>query len=79
MATASAVNLRDALPRIDRPTLLIYGDADVRAPLPVARAMHEAIAESTLVVLPGAGHLCNLERPRGFNEVLRAFLLDRAS
>lgn len=36
MARASAGDLREALPRIDIPTLLVYGDRDVRAPLTVA-------------------------------------------
>jgi pimeloyl-ACP methyl ester carboxylesterase len=32
MARASAENLRDALPDVTVPTLLVYGDQDVRAP-----------------------------------------------
>ena len=33
MARASAEDLRDALPHVKAPTLLVYGDRDVRAPL----------------------------------------------
>ena len=77
MAEASNVDLRAALPLVDVPTLLVYGDQDVRAPLAVAEAMHAAIAGSKLVVLPGAGHLCNMEAPGEFNEALRNFLLDQ--
>jgi pimeloyl-ACP methyl ester carboxylesterase len=76
MARASAEDLRDALPSIDVPTLLIYGGDDVRAPQPVAEAMHEAIAGSELVVLPGAGHVCNLEQPDRFNSLVRSFLAE---
>jgi pimeloyl-ACP methyl ester carboxylesterase len=36
MARASAEDLRDALPHVRVPTLLVYGDKDVRAPLTVA-------------------------------------------
>ena len=54
-------DLRDVLPRIDVPTLLLYGDADRRSPLTVAEDLHAKIPASTLVVLPGAGHLANLE------------------
>ena len=79
MARASAEDLRDALPAIDVPTLLVYGGADIRAPMPVAEALHEAIAGSTLVVLPGAGHVCNLEQPDQFNDVLRSFLAEHTS
>jgi pimeloyl-ACP methyl ester carboxylesterase len=74
MARASAEDLRPALPTIDVPTLLVYGDRDVRAPLAVAEHLHASIAGSTLTVLPGLGHVCNLEAPEPFNEVLRAWL-----
>jgi pimeloyl-ACP methyl ester carboxylesterase len=69
-------DLRDVLPGIAVPTLLIYGDQDVRAPLDVAHALHAAIPDSTLVVLPGAGHASNLDDPSGFNRALRTFLRD---
>ena len=75
MARASAENLREALPRIEVPTLLIYGDRDVRAPSAVAEDLHAAISGSTLEVLPGAGHVCNLDAADEFNAVLRRFLL----
>lgn len=76
MARASAEDLRSALPGVAVPTLLIYGDRDVRAPLAVAEHLHEAIARSELVVLPGAGHLCNVEAAPAFNDAVRAFLLE---
>ena len=44
MAMASAEDVRDVLPRLDVPTLLVYGDRDVRAPLTVAETLHAAIA-----------------------------------
>ena len=74
MAMASAEDLRDALPHIDVPTLLVYGDNDVRAPLSVAEHLNAAISGSTLVVLPGVGHVCNVEAAPEFNETVRAFL-----
>jgi pimeloyl-ACP methyl ester carboxylesterase len=63
MARASAEDLRDVLPQITIPTLLVYGDKDVRAPLEDLRS---AIAGSTLVVLAEAGHVCNVEAPEAF-------------
>jgi pimeloyl-ACP methyl ester carboxylesterase len=74
MARASAEDVRDVLPHIDVPTLLVYGDRDVRAPLTVAEALQAAISGSRLVVLPDAGHVCNVEAPDEFNVAVRDFL-----
>jgi pimeloyl-ACP methyl ester carboxylesterase len=74
MSRASAEDLRPVLPSVTQPTLLVYGDRDVRAPLEVARHLNEAIPGSRLVVLPGVGHLCNLEAPDAFDAAVREFL-----
>jgi pimeloyl-ACP methyl ester carboxylesterase len=74
MAHASAEDVRDALPRVAVPTLLVYGERDVRAPLTVAEALQAAISGSRLVVLPDAGHVCNVEAPDEFNVAVRNFL-----
>lgn len=50
-------DVRDVLPRINVPTLLLYGDKDVRSPLQVAEEMHARIPGSKLVLLPGVGHM----------------------
>ena len=75
MASALAEDVSGALPRVDVPTLLVYGDNDPRTP-GVAERMHSAIKASRLVVLEGAGHVCNVELPQQFNEAVRAFLLE---
>jgi pimeloyl-ACP methyl ester carboxylesterase len=67
-------DLRDVLPRIDVPTLLLYGDADRRSPLSVAEGLHAKIPASTLVVMPGVGHLGNLEATESFDAAVRNFL-----
>ena len=69
----AATDQRDLLPRIAVPTLLIWGEVDARSPLTVAREFELAIPEATLVVIPEAGHLSNLEQPERFNEAVRAF------
>jgi pimeloyl-ACP methyl ester carboxylesterase len=76
LALAEA-DLRDVLPTVDVPTLLLYGEEDQRSPLAVAEKMHSAIRGSTLVVLPEVGHQSNVEAPDRFNEAVRTFLLDR--
>jgi pimeloyl-ACP methyl ester carboxylesterase len=64
---------RDLLPRIAVPTLLIWGELDARSPLDVARQFEQAIPDTRLVVIPGAGHVSNLERPEQFNQAVREF------
>jgi pimeloyl-ACP methyl ester carboxylesterase len=79
MARASAEDVRDVLTHVNVPTLLVYGERDVRAPLTVAKGLHEAISGSKLVLLPDAGHLCNLEAPDEFNVAIRDFVRDTRS
>jgi pimeloyl-ACP methyl ester carboxylesterase len=76
MARASAENLRDVLAGIQVPTLLLYGDRDVRAPLAVAEDLHRSIPGARLALLPGAGHVTNIEVPEAFNAAVRGFLRD---
>lgn len=68
------VDLRPVLGRVSVPTLLLYGDADVRAPGPVAKAMHAAIPGSTLVQIPGLGHCGHIQAPGQWNDAVLEFL-----
>jgi pimeloyl-ACP methyl ester carboxylesterase len=72
-AIASA-DLRQLLPSITVPVLLIYGQDDQRAPGAVAAQLHVAIRGSQLVVLPGVGHAVNVEAPEEFDAAARTFL-----
>jgi pimeloyl-ACP methyl ester carboxylesterase len=74
LAAFAGADLRALLPTITVPTLLLYGAADLRAPRPVAEALHAAIPTSELVLLPEVGHMCNLEVPETFNAEMRRFL-----
>ena len=67
-------DLRDVLPSIRIPTLLVHGELDERAPHAVAADLHASIPASTLVVIPGVGHLCNAEAPDEFNSQVRQFI-----
>jgi pimeloyl-ACP methyl ester carboxylesterase len=73
LSLMAEADLRDVLPQIAVPTLLIWGEQDVRSPLSVARQLEDAIPGAELVVIPGAGHVSNLERPGPFNDAVRAF------
>ena len=75
MARASAeADLRDVLGRVNVPALLLSGDGDARAPLPIAEALHAALSGSRLVVLPGVGHVSSVEAPQRFNREVRDFI-----
>jgi len=76
MATALAeTDTRAFLPTIKVPTLLIWGDADKRAPLDAGRAIRDAIPAARLQIIAGAGHLSNLERAAEFDTIVRDFCL----
>jgi pimeloyl-ACP methyl ester carboxylesterase len=70
---------RDLLSRIAVPTLLIWGELDARAPLTVAHQFETAVPDATLVVIPGAGHMSNLEQPERFNQAVREFCRAQAT
>jgi pimeloyl-ACP methyl ester carboxylesterase len=72
--SSAEADLRDILTTVDVPTLLLYGDRDVRAPLDIAQALNAAIAGSELITLPGVGHVSPVEAPELFNRELRRFL-----
>ena len=70
---------RDLLPRVAVPTLLVWGELDARSPLSVARQFEEQIPQTEVVVIAGAGHVSNLERPEEFNGAVRSFCLTSSS
>jgi pimeloyl-ACP methyl ester carboxylesterase len=55
------------------PTLVLCGAQDVLTPPADSKALHEAIAGSRLEIIPGAGHLANMEAPEAVNTALSAF------
>lgn len=73
LAVMAEADQRDLLPRIAVPTLLIWGEQDVRSPLGVARQFEQAIPDTQLVVIPRCGHVSNLEQPERFDQAVREF------
>jgi pimeloyl-ACP methyl ester carboxylesterase len=79
MAKAMAgADCREVLATIRVPTLLLYGDSDVRSPLSMAKQLRDQIPGSTLVVLEGVGHQLNMEAADRFNSSLRDFLRSKS-
>jgi pimeloyl-ACP methyl ester carboxylesterase len=62
------------LASITVPTLVVVGRDDEFTPVAEARLTAERIRNASLVIIDGAGHLPNLERPDEFNDALEKFL-----
>lgn len=67
-------DLRDLMPAVKAPTLLIWGEQDTATPLGDARAMERLIPDAGLVVFEGAGHFSYLDQPGRFATIARHFL-----
>ncbi len=65
---------RPQLGSIRVPTLVMVGAEDVVTPPSAAEVMTKAIAGSTLITIPGAGHISNIEAPAVFDRALEQFL-----
>jgi 3-oxoadipate enol-lactonase len=64
----------DSLPKIGVPVLAMAGAEDTLTPVEEARRIADGTPNGSLVVVPAAGHLSNLENPQAFNSALREFL-----
>lgn len=62
------------LPSITAPTLIITATDDAVIPPAESQKMAAAIKGSTLVEIPDAGHLPNMEQPAAFNKAVRNFI-----
>jgi len=71
---AARADSRETLPAIAVPALVLVGAEDVLTPPSEAALLSAAIPRARLDVIPGAGHLANLESPAAVNAALRAFL-----
>jgi pimeloyl-ACP methyl ester carboxylesterase len=56
------------------PTRILVGAEDAFTPPPESRKMAAAVRGATLVEIPDAGHLANLEQPAAFEAALLPFL-----
>jgi pimeloyl-ACP methyl ester carboxylesterase len=67
-------DLRDRLPQIGCPTLVVWGDKDMIIPVKDADRFVELIEGSRKVIFEDTGHVPMLERPPTFNDCLEEFL-----
>lgn len=67
--------LRSALPDLAaKPTLLIWGDRDRAVGLNSARELQQILRQSSLLILPGVGHIPFEEIPDVCNQAMRDWL-----
>jgi pimeloyl-ACP methyl ester carboxylesterase len=71
---AERPDYEETLATVDRPALIVVGDADAFTTRDDADRMHALLARSELVWIEGAGHMPNLERAAEFNAALERFL-----
>lgn len=67
-------DLRDILPNISCPTLLIWGDKDTATPLADAKIIESLIPDAGLCVLEGTGHYSFCEKPYQAHAILNSFI-----
>ena len=73
-AMAARPDASPELPAIDVPCLVITGAEDQLIDPEASRLMAAQIPDGRLQLVPGAGHLANLEEPGAFNAAVRALL-----
>lgn len=67
-------DMTEALRGLRVPTLLVVGAEDAITPPSCLETAARVLAESRLLVVPGAGHMAPLERPAVFNAAVLEFL-----
>lgn len=70
----SAADLREELPSIDRPVLLIHGGLDGICPAGASAYMADRLPMATLRIMEGCGHAPFMTQPDRFNALVRDFL-----
>ena len=75
IAAFSYTDFREDLAKVGVPTLISPGDSDAIVTFEVSgRGSHEAIADSSLVLIEGAPHGLNATHPKRFNRARLDFL-----
>lgn len=70
----AAHDTRDRVGAIACPTLVVWGDEDGALPASLAGPLAAALGGAPVVVIPDAGHVCNLEQPAAFDRAVEDFL-----
>jgi 3-oxoadipate enol-lactonase len=68
------MDLRDRLPSIKAPTLVVSGAEDPATPPEHGRLIRDAIPGARFEVVPGAAHIANVERPEEITQLILTHL-----
>ena len=71
-------DLREHMPKIKAPTLLIWGEEDTATPMRDAQIMRKLIPNTGLVSFPGAGHFSFVDNPFQSAASFRRFILSES-
>lgn len=67
-------DIREVLPNIKCPSLLIWGENDTATPLSDAKIIEGLISDAGLCVIKGTGHFSFVERPFEANAIINSFI-----
>ena len=68
------INVTARLKEIRCPILVIVGEQDMGTPPSMAKEIHDNAPGSTLVVIPNAAHIANVEQPAAFTAAMQKVL-----
>jgi 3-oxoadipate enol-lactonase len=72
----STLDLREQLPSIKSPTLVIAGRHDMSTPISAAEYIRSKIPGASMTILDAA-HISNVEQPHAFTDAVVGFLMQR--
>jgi pimeloyl-ACP methyl ester carboxylesterase len=67
-------DVREYLSQIKAPTTIVWGELDELVPKEQSARMHAEIEDSEMIVLPGVGHVLQLQAPKRLAEIIHSRL-----
>ena len=74
IAMATRIETLEQLKNIEVAALIIVGEKDILTPIKYADNMRNNLKKSDIFIVPGTGHLPNIENPEFFNHAVFTFL-----
>ena len=77
----AACNIFDIMPRLPElrlPVLILCGEEDRLTPVKYSQFLKQALPDSTLIIIPNAGHYVMREQPQAVNQAIQEWLETRS-